>query len=176
MADTCGQCVMHESLSVDFKELKKRVQGNEDRALPILTRAKELLDRYPDTVTDLYSKLESTNERTIVGSEAFKAIHTRMDLNDEQRRALDVTLGSLRDELKAHMEEEEVAMRSSRTVFVTVGLFLVGYLISFGVYMHDVSTYNDTRIQLITKDVSYIKSFVKDLKENEDGKSNRLNK
>ena len=170
MGDSCDKCVMHDSLLSDFKELKSRVQKNEDKALPVLTTAKAMLDRYPDTIAELYTKVGEANDKALVSREAFKAIHTRMDLNDEQRRSLDRAIEGLRGELKDHMDEEEKAMKSNRTMFITIGLFLIGYLITFGTYIHNTSTYNDTRIQLITQDVSYIKTFVEEIKDAEHAK------
>ena len=162
---------MHDSLLSDFKELKSRVQKNEDRAIPILTSAKEMLSRYPDTMAELYRKVGETAETAIIGKEAFKAIHARMDLNDEQRRSLENTIDGLRTDLKEHMEEEEKVMRSNRSIFVTVGLFLATYMITFGVYVYRSSSYNDTRIQLITQDVKYIKTFVEEIKDTEQSRA-----
>ena len=160
---------MHDGLLGQFNELKARVAANEDVYKPIAVQGAEVIKDYPITVRDLYSKIESVKERTIVSTEAFKAIHRRMDVNDDQRKGLEGSVKLLRDELKEHMEDEETSMKESKDTVLKIGMFLAAYLISFAVYMYDVTSTNNANIKVITHDINFIKSFVQKVKEPTNG-------
>ena len=124
------KCELHEVLVQDFKELKHRVQTNEDSYKPLIPQIEEMI---------AYRRADKTSEHIVVIGESMKSFHKRLD--------------KLSKELEDHMEEEERMLKEAGTTRLKVGLFIFGYLIAFAIF---VST-SYTEVKLMKQDIDYIK-------------------
>ena len=124
MGDTCRECEECNSVKADVKEM-----------LPTVREAKRLMRDYPQNVEKLEDELVDIKTNQRLEDVALRSILDRMDKHDVQ------------EEIKRKERREDRKM--NRNNFITIMFFLIGSIVSFGVWLNNANHKTDLRLQKI---------------------------